>query len=233
MHTNSNYIAYKLNKILSNTLFSFDKDINSYYDYLGGLEYSIDFLFRTYFKFKLFNFLLLSNLGIDFVYNLDIIEENIIEEAEQGSLIEEFELDFEIKKQEELQDLELLEKMKKLLPLEDFKEFEIFEEIEKCVEENELEKSVLFKASTEEYVDIKELNGFDEHIDNIFFFSVEEDYFLIDEVVDKILYDGVQSFIYLEETYGVEEFMNIGDIYEFDILEKIENFKVLCISDLV
>ena len=56
-------ISYKISKILSNTLFSFDKDINSYYDYLGELEYDFDFLFRTYFFIflRLYNTLVFNN----------------------------------------------------------------------------------------------------------------------------------------------------------------------------
>jgi hypothetical protein len=96
-----NPLAYKINKILSNTLFSFDKDINSYYDYLGELQYDMDFLFRTYFKSELLNKLLISNKGVNFINNINISNLMIIKEAEELSLIDEFELDSEIIKEEE------------------------------------------------------------------------------------------------------------------------------------
>jgi hypothetical protein len=112
----NNPLAYKLRKILSNTLFSFDKDINSYYDYLGELEYDIDFLFRTHFKSKLLNKLLLSGLGINFINEIDVSYKGVLQEAEERSLIEEFELDAEIIEQEKQLDKELgLEEMDKEL----------------------------------------------------------------------------------------------------------------------
>lgn len=67
LSSKTNTFSYTLTKILSNTLFSFDKDINSYYDYLGELPFEFDFLFRTYFKNRSINQLLISSKGIHFI----------------------------------------------------------------------------------------------------------------------------------------------------------------------
>jgi hypothetical protein len=93
-------LSYKIKKILSNTLFSFDRDINSYYDYLGELEYDIDFLFRTYFKSTLINKLILSNNGIHFINCINTISLIEMQEAEERSLLEEFEFEFILEQNE-------------------------------------------------------------------------------------------------------------------------------------
>lgn len=59
--------AYIISKILSNSLFSYDKDVSSYYDYLGDLPYEFDFLFRTSFKHVIVNKLLAASTGIHFI----------------------------------------------------------------------------------------------------------------------------------------------------------------------
>ena len=87
----NNILAYKISKILSSTIFSFDNDVSSYYDYLGELSYHIEFLFKTYCKSKFINKLLLSNEGINFINNMFILNESLFIEAEEMSLLEEFE----------------------------------------------------------------------------------------------------------------------------------------------
>ncbi len=62
---------YTIEKILSNTIFSFDKDVSSYYDYLGELPYYFDFLFRSNCKHLLINKLIVSNKGINFINTLN------------------------------------------------------------------------------------------------------------------------------------------------------------------
>jgi hypothetical protein len=85
--TNSFY--YTLDKILSNTLFSLDKDINSYYDYLGDLLYEFNFLFRTSFKNSIMNKLLLSNKGTHFVNEVEINTMLYINDVNNKILLEE------------------------------------------------------------------------------------------------------------------------------------------------
>ena len=81
--------SYIISKILSNTQFSFDKDINSYYDYLGELPYELDFLFRTYFRNIAANKLLISSRGIHFVNRLDSNVISQIDEVETMISLEE------------------------------------------------------------------------------------------------------------------------------------------------
>jgi hypothetical protein len=104
---------YKMKKILSNTVFNFDKDVYSYYDYLGDLEYEFEFLFRTYFKNILMNKLIISNKGIYFSNFTELIKLETIEE---------------IQKQIELEEMEELEELKKLgKTIEDFDNFDNFD----------------------------------------------------------------------------------------------------------
>ena len=108
-----NIISYDFNKILSNTLFSFDKDINSYYDYLNELPYEFNFLFRSYFKNISINKLLVSNQSIYFINETnvfnnthiseinEIVELDLLNEEEDSNDI----LLYESESEEEIQDV--------------------------------------------------------------------------------------------------------------------------------
>ena len=64
---------YNNNKILYNSIFSFDKNMYLYYIYLSGLPYILEFNFYTTSRNKLINKLIMSNINEGV-----IIEENIL-----------------------------------------------------------------------------------------------------------------------------------------------------------
>jgi hypothetical protein len=87
----SNNISYELKKILSNTIFNFDKHINLYYDYLGEFDYSIFFIFRSKIASAIYNQLLLNSLGFTFFNAISMQHIIMIENIWFSTLLVELE----------------------------------------------------------------------------------------------------------------------------------------------
>lgn len=102
----TNKLSYFISKILSNTLFSLDKDVSSYYDYLGELPYEFNFMFCTFFKHISINKLLISSKGVHFINSFNdyinlqnneikeiVYEDEKLNAESNSELDDEFELD--------------------------------------------------------------------------------------------------------------------------------------------
>lgn len=96
---------YNNNKILSNTLFSFDKNMYSYYIYLSELPYVLEFIFNTNTRNKLVNKLIMSitNEEIvieDYLLINDMLEKTLLLELEdEDEILLDNEVDFALNNQ--------------------------------------------------------------------------------------------------------------------------------------
>lgn len=77
---NSNLIKFELNKILSNVVFNFDKDLTFFYDYLNEFDYKITFLLKSIFNNIYLNKLLFSFFGMHFLNSKNYIIDYLINE---------------------------------------------------------------------------------------------------------------------------------------------------------
>lgn len=220
---------YKLSKILSNTLFSFDKDINSYYAYLGDLEYEFEFLFRTYFKSVLMNKLIATSRGIHFVDLIDINTLTVMDEAEKQSEIEEFDEAEELKKSGNIEEEEEFN----FSDSDEFDESDFSDESYENEEYDEYDESDEFNESDED----DESDEFDESYES-------EDFDVFDEVDDSDEFnESNESEEYnsseesyesdesneSDEEYESEEFYKSvysDEFYEYDSLDKLSEMIV-------
>jgi hypothetical protein len=162
----NNPFAYKLNRILSNTVFSFDKDINSFYNYLGEAEYEYDFLFSTYFKNILMNKLLITSNGVAFINLIDKTKITLINDMKEKIKLEE---------------LEELEELKKT-------NYEAYLDELKYSEEIQTNKEDFFDVSFFEETFNEELdNFFNEKFENLFNNKIEKDSI---EKIKEVFYDN-------------------------------------------
>lgn len=82
-------MKFEIQKILSNIVFNFDKDLTFYYDYLNEFDYNISFFFKSIFKNVWLNKILLNKFGINFYNSVILNMENIIVSSWYVNLIEE------------------------------------------------------------------------------------------------------------------------------------------------
>lgn len=112
-------MKYEIQKILSNIVFNFDKDLNFYYDYLNEFDYSISFFFKSIFRDVWLNKILLNRLGIIFYNSVAFNIESIISSGWYLNLIEE---EKEEEEYEELDDLLIVEDIDYLGDFEEINE---------------------------------------------------------------------------------------------------------------
>jgi len=100
------FMKYEIQKILSNIIFNFEKDLTFYYDYLNEFNYNISFFFKSIFNSVWLNKILLNHFGFNFYNSIVLNIESFIINGWYFNLIEQEEDENEEEYEEEKEDEE-------------------------------------------------------------------------------------------------------------------------------